>query len=172
MKKNIGLAVIVIFSFILQSTVCRYAAFGSIGPNLLIIVTASFGFMLGKKAGIIAGFFVGLLVDVFNGGVLGFHALLYMYIGYFNGFFKRLFFKDDLKLQILLVTCSDFVYGIVYYILMFLLRGRFHLGYYMMHVIIPEVVYTVLLTIIIFACLTLIFRIFNRKAKRSSGEIV
>ena len=172
MKRNIVLAVIVIFSFILQSTVCRYAAFGSIGPNLLIIVTASFGFMLGKKAGIIAGFFVGLLVDVFNGGVLGFHALLYMYIGYFNGFFKRLFFKDDLKLQILLVTCSDFVYGIVYYMLMFLLRGRFHLGYYMMHIIIPEVVYTILLTIIIFAFLTLFFKIFVGKAKGSSGEIV
>lgn len=172
MKRNIISAVIVILCFILQSTVCRYVAFGSIGPNLLIIATASFGFMMGKKTGIVTGFFMGLLVDVFNGGALGFHALLYMYIGYFNGFFKRLFFKDDLKLQILLVTCSDFIYGIVYYILLFLLRGRFHIGYYLMNIIIPEVVYTVLLTIVLFVLMTIYFKITDKRANRSSGEIV
>lgn len=172
MKKNILSIVIVIVSFILQSTVCRYISFGSIGPNLLIIVTASFGLMLGKKAGILSGFFMGLMVDVFDGSVLGFHALLYMYIGYFNGFFKKLFFKDDLKLQILLVTCSDFIYGIVYYTLMFLLRGRFHLGYYLMNIILPEVVYTVLLTIVIYTVMTLIGKLADKRADRSSGEIV
>ena len=107
MKNKILAIFVVIFSFILQSTVCRYIAFGNVGPNLLIITTATFGFMMGQKAGITVGFFTGLLVDIFSGGILGFHALLYMYIGYFNGFFKRLFFKDDLMLQILLVGCSD-----------------------------------------------------------------
>ena len=171
MKRIIGLSLVVIFSFILQSTVCRYITFGSIGPNLLIIVTASFGFMLGQKPGLIAGFFVGLLIDIFNGGVLGFHALIYMYIGYFNGFFKSKFFKDDLKLQILLVAGSDFVYGIVYYILMFLLRGRFHMGYYLTNIILPEVVYTVLLTIVLFIFMTLYYKITDRRADRRSQEI-
>lgn len=172
MKRNIISAIVVVLSFILQSTVCRYVAFGSIGPNLLIIVTASFGFMLGKKYGIVTGFFIGLLVDIFNGSALGFHALLYMYIGYFNGFFKRLFFRDDLKLQILLVTCSDFIYGIVYYVLMFLLRGRFHVGYYLLNIIIPEVVYTVLLTIVLFMFMTLFTKIADKRADRSNGESV
>lgn len=172
MKKKLIAVVAVIFSFILQSTVCRYIAFGNVGPNLLIIVTASFGFMLGQKQGILAGFFVGLLVDIFNGGVLGFHALLYMYIGYFNGFFKRLFFKDDLKLQILLVACSDFIYGLVYYMLMFLLRGKFQLDFYLMNVIVPEVVYTVLLTIVLFTAMTLSNKIAAKRTNRSNGEIV
>lgn len=172
MKRNIFSALIVIFGFILQSTFCRYIAFGNISPNLLIIITASFGFMMGKKAGILTGFFTGLLVDVFFTGVLGLHALFYMYIGYFNGFFKKLFFKDDLKLQILLVTCSDFIYGIVYYLLLFLLRGKFHMGYYLMNIIIPEVVYTVLLTIIVFIMITLIQKIFDRRKNRRDGEIV
>lgn len=172
MKNKLIAVFAVIFSFILQSTVCRYIAFGNVGPNLLIIVTASFGFMLGQKQGIIAGFFVGLLVDIFNGGVLGFHALLYMHIGYFNGFFKRLFFKDDLKLQILLVACSDFAYGLVYYMLMFLLRGKFQVVFYLMNVIVPEVVYTVLLTIVLFMAMTLSNKIAAKRANRSNGEIV
>lgn len=171
MKRTIGLILIVIFSFILQSTVCRYIAFGSIGPNLLIIVTASFGFMLGNKAGLTAGFFIGLLVDIFNGGVLGFHALLYMYIGYFNGFFKSMFFKDDLKLQILLVAGSDFIYGIVYYVLRFLLRGRFHIGYYLTNIILPEMVYTILLTIVLFIGMTIWDKIVGKRADRRSQEI-
>lgn len=171
MKRTIGFALIVIISFILQSTVCRYITFGSIGPNLLIIIAASFGFMLGKKSGIIAGFFIGLLIDVFNGGVLGFHALLYMYIGYFNGFFKSMFFKDDLKLQILLVAGSDLLYGFVYYVLRFLLRGRFHVGYYLTNIILPEVVYTVLLTIVLFVFMTLYDKIVGRRADRRSQEI-
>ena len=162
----------VLFSFILQGTVCRAIAFGNISPNLLIIVTASFGFMLGSKPGILTGFFLGLLVDVFNGGVLGFHALLYMYIGYFNGFFKRLFFKDELKLQILLVACSDFLYGLIYYVLRFLLRGRFHIGYYIMHIIFPEVVYTVLLTIVLFLVLTSFNKLREKRKDRSSVEVV
>ena len=169
--KILGICAVLI-SFILQSTVCRAIAFGNIGPNLLIIVTASFGFMLGGKPGILTGFFLGLFVDVFNGGVLGFHALLYMYIGYFNSFFKRLFFKDELKLQILLVACSDFLYGLVYYILMFLLRGKFNIGYYMMHIIFPEVVYTVVLTIALFSILTLFNRLREKRKDRSRGEVV
>lgn len=170
MKKNILSAVIVVFGFILQSTFCRYITFGNIAPNLLIIISASFGFMSGKRAGILSGFFSGLMMDVFFGSVLGIHALLYMYIGYFNGFFKKLFFKDDLKLQILLITCSDFIYGIVYYLLMFLLRGRFHFGYYLIAVILPEVVYTVLLTIVLFVLLSVGQRLFSRLSKSESGS--
>lgn len=172
MKNKILAVFVVIFSFILQTTVCRYIAFGNVGPNLLIISTASFGFMMGQKAGITVGFFIGLLADIFSGGILGFHALLYMYIGYFNGFFKRLFFKDDLMLQILLVGCSDFVYSITYYLLMFLLRGKFHIGYYLMNIIIPEVVYTILLTIVLFFVMTFINRVAEKRANRSSEEIV
>lgn len=172
MKNKILGIFVILFSYILQSTVCRYIAFGNVGPNLLIISTASFGFMLGQKAGITVGFFTGFLVDIFSGGILGFHALLYMYIGYFNGFFKRLFFKDDLMLQILLIGCSDFVYSTTYYLLMFLLRGRFHIGFYLMNVIIPETVYTVLLTIVLFSFLTLCGRLSKKRANRSSGEIV
>ena len=84
MKNKILAIFVVIFSFILQSTVCRYIAFGNVGPNLLIITTATFGFMMGQKAGITVGFFTGLLVDIFSGGILGFHALLYMYIASSN----------------------------------------------------------------------------------------
>lgn len=172
MKNIIFSAIIVIASFILQNTICRYISFGNIVPNLLLITVSSFGFIKGKKAGVLTGFFAGLLVDIFFSAILGFHALLYMYIGYFNGFFKRLFYKDELKLQILLVGCSDFVYGLIYYLLTFLLRGRFHFTYYLLNIIIPETVYTILLTIVFFLTRTLFVKLFVSDERKSRSEIV
>ena len=172
MKNIIFSAIIVIASFILQNTICSYISFGNIVPNLLLITVSSFGFIKGKKAGVLTGFFAGLMVDIFFSAILGFHALLYMYIGYFNGFFKRLFYKDELKLQILLVGCSDFVYGLVYYLLTFLLRGRFHFTYYLLKIIIPETVYTILLTIVFFLTRTLFVKLFVSNERKSRSEIV
>lgn len=144
------MAFMVIFCFVLQSTLFQTLSFGGIAPNLLIIITAIFGFMCGKKCGLWVGFFAGLLYDIFFGSVLCYHAMILMYIGYMNGYFKQIFYKDDVKLPILMIFASDMVYNLIYYILMFLLRGRFHFGFYFMHIIIPENVYTILVTILIY----------------------
>ena len=74
----------------------------------MIVVVSAFGFMRGKKEGLWIGFFTGLLLDVFTGSILGFYALLYMYVGYFNGFFRKMFYPEDIKLPMLLIAVSDF----------------------------------------------------------------
>ena len=93
MRRKIVLAITIIACFLLQCTVFKALSIASISPNLLIVVAASFGFMRGKKEGIFVGFFAGLLLDIMFGTVIGFYALIYMYIGYLNGFFKRIFFS-------------------------------------------------------------------------------
>ncbi|MCR4689978.1 MAG: rod shape-determining protein MreD [Lachnospiraceae bacterium] len=150
MKRNIFLVFAVLVSFVLQTTVGKWIAFGGISPNLLIIVVAASGFMCGPYCGMFAGFGAGLLYDLYYGDLLGYYALIFMYIGYMNGGFKQIFFKEDIKLPLILIMVSDFLYGIVCFVLQFLLRGRFHFPHYMMYVIIPEMVYTVLLTMILY----------------------
>lgn len=68
------------------------------------------------------GFFSGLMIDLFYGSLFGFYALLYMYIGYLNGFFCKVFYDDDIKVHIVLVAASDLVYSLLMYVLQFLLR--------------------------------------------------
>ena len=63
--------------------------------------------MRGKKEGMYIGFACGLLLDIFGSGILGFYALLYMYIGYINGCFRKMFYPEDLKLPMLLIAGSD-----------------------------------------------------------------
>ena len=119
MKRVIVTAFFIFICFLLQCTVFRALAFGGIVPNLLIVLTASFGFMRGEKTGLLIGFFSGLLVDIFFGSVIGFYALLYMYIGYANGKFSAIFYPEDIKLPITLILCSDFAYGIICYMILF-----------------------------------------------------
>ena len=122
----------------------------SIVPNLLLILTVSFGFMRGKKEGMFVGFFCGLLIDIFYGSMIGFYALIYMYIGFCNGFLYKIFFDEDVKVPMVLVAGSDIAYGVLVYGLQFMLRGRLDFFSYLQHIILPEMVYTVLLTAVLY----------------------
>ena len=141
---------LIIVCFLFQTTVFQGLDFGGIVPNLMIILTASFGFMRGDKTGLAIGFFCGLIIDIFFGNVLGLNAMIYMYIGYANGKFNRIFYPEDIKLPIGLILVSDLAYGFLYYITLFLMRGRFHIGYYFIHINFPETVYTILITLFLY----------------------
>lgn len=140
----------VLICFILQCSVFNHFALGGIVPNLMIVVTASFGFMRGERDGIIIGFCCGLLCDIFSGNFLGFYALILMYIGFINGKFNGVFYPEDIKLPIGLIVTSDLTYGILCYILLFLLRGKFEFTYYLSHIILPEVLYTIVVSMFIY----------------------
>lgn len=150
MRRLIVSFLLVIFCFVLQSTVFKAIAFGGIIPNLMIVLTASFGFMRGEKTGLLFGFFCGLLADIFFGNVIGLYAIIYMYIGYVNGKFNKIFYPDDIKLPLALILVSDITYGFLCYVILFLMRGRFHFTYYLLHIILPEMVYTIGVTLIFY----------------------
>ena len=150
MKRVLVEILIIITAFILQSTVFRAISLGGIVPNLLIIITSAFGIMRGRRAGMLTGFTCGLLIDIFFGSVIGFYALVYMVIGYLNGIFQSLFYPEDVKLPMILISLSEVVYCFICYVFLFLLRSRLHLGYYIVHIILPEIVYTIVATIVLY----------------------
>ncbi|MGN0402749.1 MAG: rod shape-determining protein MreD, partial [Acetatifactor sp.] len=150
MLRKIVVTFFVLAGFVLQCSVFGSFAFAGIIPNLMIILTASFGFMRGEKDGLVIGFFCGLLNDIFFGSVLGFYALLMMYIGFINGKFSRIFYPEDIKLPIALIITSDLSYGIVCYILLFMLQGKLQFLYYFTHVIFPEALYTIVVTLFLY----------------------
>ncbi len=172
MRRKITVFIIIAVCFLLQTTLFQALSFASISPNLLIIVTASFGFMRGKKEGLWIGFFSGLLLDIFSGSILGFYALLYMYIGYINGCFRKMFFPEDIKLPMALIAGSDLTCNFVIYILRFFFRGKFQIGYYLFHIILPELVYTMLITIFLYFVILKINQRLEVIEKRSASKFV
>ena len=164
--------ILILVSFILQTTVFRALDFGGIAPNLLMIMVTSSAFIKGDKAGLLTGFFSGLIIDIFFGTYIGFYALIYMYIGFIIGKFHEVFFSQNIAIPIIFITISDFLYGFICYVLMFLFRTRFDIGYYMMNVIIPEVVYTALIAIFYYPVILHVNVLIDKKEQRSAKKFV
>ena len=166
MKRVIAYFLMIILCFVLQNTIFQALALASISPNLLVILTASIGLMRGKKEGMLVGFLCGFMVDIFYGNLVGFYALVYMYLGHMNGFFNKIFYDDDVKLPMLLISASEFLYSLIIYVFLFLIRTRFDFGYYFIHIIIPELVYTVVATIFFYRLINGVNRRLEKRTKR------
>jgi rod shape-determining protein MreD len=165
-------AIFMLISFLLQSTLLARFSIGGIRPNLILIVVATVGLMLGRRFGMISGFIGGLVVDIFFGGIIGIYALLYMYIGYLNGLFRKVLFPGDFKLPILLIVGSDILYCHGCYLLLFFLRGDFAYTFYLTNIILPEVIYTTLIAILYFPLLKFLYdriRLRMEKAEETIG---
>ena len=171
-KRPVITILIIIVCFLLQCTVFQKLSFASISPNLLVIVTASFGFMRGRKEGMWVGFLCGIITDIFFGDLIGFYALFYTILGYVNGFFKRIFYPEDIKLPLFLIGASDFLLGNAVCVLMFIMRSKFHYWYYMGNIIIPELIYTVLVTLVLYQIILHINQKLESEEKRSASKFV
>jgi rod shape-determining protein MreD len=150
MKRKLVTLVMILVCFLVQTTVWNLLPLGNVKPNLLLILTVSLALMRGRHTGLWVGFISGLIIDLFYGNMLGFNALIYMYLGYFNGRFCNVFFDEDIKIPMVMVAVSGFAYNIIFYIVQFLFRQRYDLSAYMVHIILPEILYTVLCTLILY----------------------
>ncbi|NLG04988.1 MAG: rod shape-determining protein MreD [Clostridia bacterium] len=170
MLRKMIVFLIVLCGYLLQCSVFQKISLGGIVPNILIIITSSFGFMRGKREGLFIGFFAGVLIDIFYGDILGFYALIYMVIGYLNGFFRLLFYPEDIKLPMILISGSELLYCFFSYIFLFLLRSKFNFKFYFVNVILPEIVYTVLVTLIFYKIILWINEKLEAREKRSASK--
>lgn len=161
MAKRITCAAVLIWIlFIIQSTVLTKLNIGGIVPNLLIVLTACYGFMCGETFGLLVGFFCGVLMDLFFAPFMGFYAIIFMYLGYLNGKFCNLFYPEDIKLPLALITTTDLLYGLSCYTFLFLLRGRFNFSYFFGHIIFPEVIATIIFSLILYPVLLKLHKLF------------
>ena len=165
-------AVIIIAAYLLQCTVFSSLELAGIKPNLLIIITASFGFMRGSREGMLVGFDSGLLADIQFGDMIGFYALIYLLVGFINGLFQRLYFDEDIKLPLFLISISEFLYGIIVYFLTYLLRSDFNFLLYLNKIILPELIYTIVITLGLYPLILFINHKLEAEEKRSASKFV
>ena len=111
-KRYFILFLISIMCFFLQCTILRKIALASVSPNLLLILPASIGYLYGSREGMFIGFCCGILIDLFYGNFIGLYALLYLYIGYLNGYFRDFYFEKGLRTPLIFIGLSDLFYGL------------------------------------------------------------
>lgn len=62
------------------------------------------------------------------------------------------FYPEDIKLPLMMITAADLCVNFVCYLIMFLMRARLDIGYYLLHIILPEAVYTIVVAFIFIRC--------------------
>ena len=169
-NKLITLAIIVV-SFLLQCTLMKGIAIGSISPNLLVVLCVSIGLMRGKTSGLFTGFLTGLFIDLFYGYYPGIHAGIYMYVGFLSGFFYQVYYDDDVKVPMLLAAGGDFFYNFMVFVFLFLLQVNINFLYYLRRVILPEMIYTLVLTALVYRLYYKIIHRFMRVNFKESDSL-
>lgn len=147
MKRKIIIALLIVVLYVLQTTVFQYLVLANVTPNLLIMFVASAAYIKGRKDGMWIGFISGFIIDCSSSFPLGTFALFYCVVGYLCGFLHREYAANDIKLPLFVIGASDILLNILIYVFLFVFRGRFNFSYYMLHIVIPEVVYTLVLAI-------------------------
>ncbi len=167
MKRLIVYILEIIILFVIQSSSYHYFKMADIMPNLLLILVVSTAYMRGRFSGMVLGFFSGLLVDLMFGSyIIGLYALLYLLLGYLMGFTNKVYSEDDYTLPIIFIGISDLIYNFFYYIFEFLLRGRLNFLFYLRRIIIPEIIYTIAVSILLYKLLHMI----NHRLERKTDE--
>jgi len=168
-KRFIVYTLEILICFVIQSSMFHYVALDDIMPNLLLIVVASHAYMRGRIPGMLLGVFCGFLVVLMFGNyIVGLYALLYLLIGYLMGYTNRFYSSDDYTLPIIIVAVSEFIYKFFYYIFEFLLRGRLNFLFYLRRFIIPEIIYTVAVSVFLYKLLHMI----NKRLEHKPEEEV
>lgn len=160
-------ALLILLCFVLQCTVFRMFLFAGIGPNLMIGLTVSMSLMFGDRKGLAIGFCCGLLCDIFFGSALGFYALIYAFIGYLSGKFERLIYPDDMKLPSLTILGGDFIYGCLCFFFQFMIYGKLYFRYFLLHFVLPEMLYTLLVSLLLYPFVLFLYQHFMREVRES-----
>ena len=148
MKRKVAEIILILLFYLIQVTFGNAIGIGGITPNLLIILPVLFGFFKGRNEGMLVGFLSGVMYDLFFSSLFGFSALVFVYIGYFSGFFYQKYEVREVPLA--MIMASDFVFEFLSYIGNFLLHNRLNVDFFLRRFIMPEVVYTLVVALVLY----------------------
>ena len=153
MKRILAYILLILAFFLVQNNIFAASSLILTVPNLLLILVFSIGFIRGSFEGMLIGFACGLLNDLFFGSILGFSALMYTILGYGMGMIGNLYYTDFVNMPLILCLFSMLIYHIGTYLFAFLIPGRGGFGVYLSKVAIPELLYTGLMTLVLYPLL-------------------
>jgi rod shape-determining protein MreD len=80
-----------------------------ITPDLVLMMTISYGLLRGPDQGLLFGLGAGFFVDLLSGGIIGVSALSKMIAGFSAGFMEKNIFKDNLLVPAITVFIGTIV---------------------------------------------------------------
>lgn len=159
---------LILINFILQTTIFNYIEIINVKPNTMIILIVSFAFMRGEIEGGLIGFISGLLIDSIFGQLLGLNAFIGLIVGFLCGKIFNEFYKDSIIIPFFLTLFFNIVHGVLFFFFNAFLRGYPNIFIFLKTTIIPEALYTSIISFFIYRILFIInkkLEKFDRKKK-------
>lgn len=142
--------IILVFAFILQTTLIQYIELWNVKPNLIIVIIISLALIRGSVKGAVIGLCGGILMDLFLAKGFGLNSLLCMYIGIIAGLISTRFVKESYFVATLFTFLLSFVYELSFFFLRFYIWGETQFLFFIKNTIIPQSIYNCILVIPIY----------------------
>jgi len=138
--KSFGLLVL---ALVLQQTLVRLISFGSIKPDLLLVVLVAISMRYGSVVGLFSGLSIGLFQDVYSIEALGANAMAKCLVGYFTGLLDEKVIKVMPATKVVFLGIAFFAHDIIYS----LAEGIHGMAFWdaLLHKSLPSGIYTLLL---------------------------
>jgi rod shape-determining protein MreD len=151
MKARIAVYTLYIFLIMLiQSTVLEYARIYNVKPNLSIIFIVSVALLRGNVEGAAIGFFFGLSQDIIAGKVLGFYALLGLYLGLIIGSLNKRLYRENIFVVIFFTFIASFIYESIVGLVGLFSFDKIEMIFIIKNEILPESIYNSIVSIFIY----------------------
>ena len=156
MKKfliNIVLILIIFVIYFLQSNFFNWFTIAGVMPNLFVIFILFVGLFANKMMGTIYGMVLGLFLDVLFREKIGVSFIALGLVGFLATIFDKNFSKDS-RMTIMLMTAGlTIVYEVIVYFSNYFILGTNLEIFAFLKILLIEVIFNLLLTIIIYPLL-------------------
>ncbi len=148
--------IIIIFNLSFYSTILQNFSVFSVLPNTTLILIISYSLLRSEYESSIFGFTAGLIFDLFFGQYVGFFTLIGTIIGFTASKPFTNLYRDSFLPPIVTVLVVSFFYEIIFYTINAFVYGYVSFLNYLYMFIIPTVIYSVVVTPIIFKFISII----------------
>ncbi len=165
--KIIAYTILIFLTVLIQSTLGSYINVYGVKPNITIVVIVVVALLRNNIEGAVVGFFCGLLQDSASGMVIGFYALLGLYLGLTVSSLNKKLYRENVLIAVFLTFVFSVIYEYLVYFLNTFLRSPLGFIYPMQKVIIPEAIYNCVISIFVFIIVVKMHRRFEEFDKNS-----
>ncbi|WP_366924085.1 rod shape-determining protein MreD [Metallumcola ferriviriculae] len=106
----LGLALLLLISLVLESTVLEQWRVFNVTPDLVLVWVIILTLLWGRRRGAIVGFIFGLVEDLFFAKYVGTNALIKMVVALFIGSVEEKLFKENIFVPVLAAFLGSIMY--------------------------------------------------------------
>lgn len=152
--KKFGISILFFITFliiyVLQANLFINCKIAGVMPNLFIILILYIGLFANTAYAIGFGIIMGVILDLLYGKAIGITAIMFCIIGYLGAYFDKNFSKESKLKIVVMVIGATIIYEFGYYILNAFIVGFDFEWLNFTRIVLTEVIYNVLITIILY----------------------